>query len=298
LSLSRNLRSAAAVVALTGCALGAATDEASYRASVEKWRQAYEAELRSDQGWLTVSGLFWLHEGANTFGSGAKRDIVLPASAPAEAGTFEFHAGKTVALIRAGVAATENGKPVQTVELHADAPSDQIAIGDLKLMVHQSGKRYAIRLRDLHSSLRKNFVGTRWFPIDPSYRIVAKWVPYDQPRVVQIQNVMGDTGSIEIPGYATFTLDGQPIKLLAEVDGNDFEVIFRDATSGHETYGAARFLDSEAPRNGTVVLDFNEAYNPPCAYNPYTTCPLPLSENRLKVPIEAGEKKYAGRSTH
>jgi uncharacterized protein len=284
-----------ALCALVGCACLA--DDGEYRASVEKWRQAYEVDLRSDDGWLTVSGLFWLHEGANTFGSGKANNIVLPASAPAEAGTFEFHAGKTVARIRAGVAATQNGKPVQTVELRPDTRSDQIAIGDLKLMVHRSGDRYAIRLRDRHSALRENFAGTRWFPIDPSYRIVAKWVPYDKPRIVQIQNIKGDVGSVEIPGYASFSLHGQPIKLL-EVEGNDFEVVFRDATSGHETYGAARFLDSEAPKDGTVVLDFNKAYNPPCAYNPYTTCPLPLPENRLEVPIQAGEKKYAGPLPH
>ena len=223
---------------------------------------------------------------------------MLPPSAPAEAGAFEFHSGKTIAHIRTGVTATQNGKPVQTVELRPDAPGDQIAIGDLKLMVHRSGDRYAVRLKDLHSALRKGFAGTRWFPIDSAYRVVAKWVPYDKPRIVQIQNILGDTGSIQIPGYASFTLHGQPIRLLAEVEGNDFEAIFRDATSGHETYGAARFLDSEAPKNGTVVLDFNEAYNPPCAYNPYTTCPLPLPENRLKVPIQAGEKKYAGPSAH
>lgn len=288
----------ASVLCVLVCGSSFAADDLPYRASVEKWRQAYEADLKSDGGWLTVSGLFWLHEGANTFGSGKANDIVLPASAPAQAGTFEFHSGKTIAHMRPGVSATVNGKAVETIDLRPDTSSDQIAIGGLKLLVHQSGDRYAIRLKDPNSALRKSFIGTRWFPIDSSYRIVAKWVPYDKPRVVQIQNVLGDIGPVEIPGYASFTLHGQPVKLLAEVEGNDFEAIFRDATSGHESYGAARFLDAEAPRNGQVILDFNEAYNPPCAYNPYTTCPLPLPENRLKLAIPAGEKKYLGPSGH
>jgi uncharacterized protein len=304
-----------AIAAATLCAaafsfsLAGSPDDASYRASVEKWRQEYEVALKADYGWLSVSGLFWLHEGANEFGSDPLNDIVLPSPAPADAGTFEFYSNqsgqggrgsqgsRTVVHIKPGVMATMNGKRIETAELHADTP-DQIALGDLRLLVHASGDRYAIRLKDKHSALRKNFAGLRWFPVDDSYRVVAHFVPYDKPKSAEVQNIMGDAGTISIPGYVAFTLHGQPVRLDAEADGSDLSFVFRDLTSGKETYGAARFLDTTLEKGGKVILDFNEAYNPPCAYNPYTTCPLPLPQNRLRVQIAAGEMKYAGGGAH
>lgn len=275
-----------------------AADDASYRASVEKWRQEYEAQLKAPDGWLSVSGLFWLHEGDNTFGSAPTNDIVLPAAAPAEAGVFEFHAGKTTVRVKPGVAATMKSKPVVRAELRPDESNDEIALGDLTMYIHQSGQRFAVRLKDKNSALRKNFAGLRWYPVDPAYRVAAKWVAYDQPHVVQVQNIMGDIGTEEIPGYAEFSLRGQTVRLEGDVEDNEIEFVIRDLTSGHGTYGAARFVVGPAPREGKVVIDFNEAYNPPCAYNPYTTCPLPLPGNRMKIAIEAGEKSYAGQSAH
>jgi uncharacterized protein len=268
-------------------------DTATYRQAVEKWRQAYEAELKSDSGWLTVSGLFWLHEGENTFGSGPLNDIVLPPSAPASAGSFQFHLGRTSVRLTPGVTATLNGKPAETAEMHPDSDTDQLSIGDLTLYVHSSGDRYTIRLRDKNSRLRKDFTGTRWFPVAESYRVTAQYVPYDKPRQIEIQNVMGDTLEETIPGYVAFSLHGQALQLDAELNGSGgLSLVFRDLTSGKETYAASRFLEADPPKDGRVVLDFNEAYNPPCAYNPYTTCPLPPPQNRLPARIEAGEKIY------
>lgn len=295
------LRSAAliAFASLTFASLicAAATEDSAYRASVEKWRQQYEASLKADYGWLSVSGLFWLHDGANKFGSDPLNDIVLPSPAPPDAGTFDFHAGHTVAHLKPGVAATIKGKRIETAELRADTP-DQIELGDLRLLVHASGDRYAIRLKDRRSALRKNFAGLSWYPVNAGYRVVGRFVPYDKPKTVDVQNIMGDTGKMTVPGYVVFTLHGQEVRLDAEVDGTDISFVFRDLTSGKETYGAARFLDTTLPANKQVILDFNEAYNPPCAYNPYTTCPLPLPQNRMRVRIEAGEKKYVGGVTH
>jgi uncharacterized protein (DUF1684 family) len=287
------LRVAASVLAATAiCAFaGAAPDGAPYRASVEKWRQAYEADLTSDNGWLTVSGLFWLHDGENRFGSDPLNDIVLPAPVPTDAGSFDFHNGKTVVHVKPGVAATIRGAKVTTAEMKHDS-DDRLVIGDLTLYVHASGDRYAIRLKDKNSKLRKDFTGLKWFPVNEAYRVDARFVPYDKPKTVMIQNIMGDAGPEQIPGYVEFTLNGQTLRLDAEKEGSDLSFVLRDLTSGHETYGAARFLDTELGKDGHVVLDFNEAYNPPCAYNPYTTCPLPEPENRLRVRIEAGEKSY------
>jgi hypothetical protein len=269
-----------------------ADEGATYRASVEKWRQEYEADLRSDHGWLTISGLFWLHEGENRFGSDPTNDIVLPDSAPAEAGYFEFHAGKTIAHIKPGVA-TMNGKPVVTAELRPDSRDDRVALSALTLWVHASGDRYAIRMRDPTSPLRRDFHGLSWFPIDESYRVVARFMAYDQPKQVPIQNLAGDSLALPISGYVIFSLHGQELRLDAQSDKDGgLTFVIRDLTSGKETYAAARFLDADAPKDGKVMLDFNEAYNPPCAYNPYTTCPLPPPGNRLHTRIEAGEKAY------
>ncbi len=160
--------------------------------------------------------------------------------------------------------------------------------------MHASGDRYAVRLKDKNSALRRNFAGLRWYPVDESYRVTGRFVPYDKPKTVEVQNIMGDTGQMTVPGYVAFTLHGQEVRLEPEADGTDLSFVFRDLTSGKETYGAARFLDTTLLPNSQVILDFNEAYNPPCAYNPYTTCPLPLPQNRLRVRIEAGEKKYRG----
>ena len=289
------LRAGAPLVALAAvCALAAppaAPDGEAYRASVEKWRAAYQADLTSGNGWLTVSGLFWLHDGTNTFGSNPLDDIVLPAPVPAEAGTFEFHNGSTIVHMKPGVDATMHGKQVSTAAMRPDS-DDRLVMGSLTLYVHASGERYAIRMKDKNSKLRKDFTGLKWFPVDPAYRVLGRWVPYAKPKTEMIANVMGDTGPEQFYGYVEFMLKGQKLRLEPEQDGSEFEFVFRDLTSGHETYGAARFLDTTLGKDGSVVMDFNEAYNPPCAYNPYTTCPLPTPGNRLAVRIEAGEKSY------
>jgi uncharacterized protein (DUF1684 family) len=273
-----------------------ADEAAAYRASIEKWRQEYEEDLTSDHGWLTISGLFWLHEGENRFGSDPTNDIVLPDSAPADAGVFEFHAGKTIAHMKPGVAATMNGKPVVTAELRPDSREDRIKLGPLTLWVHASGDRYAIRLRDPNSALRHDFRGLTWFPVDESYRVSARFVTYDQPKKVSIQNLAGDSLMLPLNGIAVFTLHGQEFRLEGYFDPPEnptaVSFVIRDLTSGKETYAAARFLDADVPKDGNVILDFNEAYNPPCAYNPYTTCPLPPPGNRMRTRIEAGEKVY------
>jgi uncharacterized protein len=273
-----------------------ADEAAAYRTSIEKWRQEYEADLTSDHGWLTISGLFWLHDGENRFGSDPTNDIVLSDSAPADAGVFEFHAGKTIAHIKPGVTATMNDKPVVTAELRPDSREDRIKLGSLTLWVHASGDRYAIRLRDPNSALRHDFHGLTWFPVDESYRVTARFVTYEQPKKVSIQNLAGDSLVLPLNGFAVFTLHGQEFRLEGYFDPPEnptaVSFVIRDLTSGKETYAAARFLDVDVPKDGNVILDFNEAYNPPCAYNPYTTCPLPPPGNRLRTRIEAGEKAY------
>ena len=288
------LMAALACALCIGMATTAVADDAAYKSSVEKWRQDYENDLKSDHGWLSISGLFWLHEGENHFGSDPLNDIALPdSSAPADAGYFEFTGGKIKVHVKPGLAITMNGKPVETAELRPDSSEDRLTIGDLQLWVHASGARYAVRLRDKNSKVRQSFTGLHWFPVDESYRVTARYMPYDKPRQVGIQNLAGDAIELPISGYVVFTLRGQELRLEGGTDDKGaLSFVFRDLTSGKETYGAGRFLDTDPVKNGEVVLDFNEAYNPPCAYNPYTTCPIPPPENRLRARIEAGEMNY------
>jgi len=285
------------------------TDPA-YRAEIEKWRQQREARLTSDNGWLTVAGLFWLKEGDNRFGSSPLNDIVLPEpSVAAETGNFVLNNGKITLHVNSAGANGASGSPAKAKVLldgkpvHGDVAmlpdSDDkgpsvLTIGDLTLLVHASGARLGIRLKDKDSRLRREFAGLSWFPVDESYRVTAQYLPYASPKEVQIPNILGDVDKMSSPGEVVFTLQGKQLRMEAvQDDPNSLWFIFRDMTSGKETYGAARFLYSALPANGKVVLDFNEAYNPPCAFNPYTTCPLPPLENRLPVRIEAGEKKYS-----
>jgi hypothetical protein len=218
--------------------------------------------------------------------------MVLPAgSAPAQAGLFIFHHGKTLVQVNPGVRLLLNGKAIRSAELAPEA--SRLQLGDLTLSVHLSGDRYAIRLRDKNSAIRKHFRGTQWFPVDPSYRITARYVPYNPPKSLEVQNALGDFDKTMIVGMVIFSLHGQQLRLDAETDETPgLFLVFRDLTSGKQTYPASRFLHTVPPRNGMVVLDFNEAYNPPCAYDPYTTCPLPPPGNRLRVAIQAGEKSY------
>jgi uncharacterized protein (DUF1684 family) len=272
---------------------------ASYVQLVEAWRKNYEAKLTSDAGWLTVSGIFWLHEGENRFGSDPLNDIVLPPTVPPLGGVFDFHAGKTTVRLGKGVQGTISGKAVESAELRPDQKADYLVLGDLTLYVHATGARFAIRLRDKNSKVRKNFTGVKWFPIDETYRVTAKYFPYDQPKEFESQNILGDTIKVKALGYMLFTLRGQELRLEAEAadEGPGFFIVFRDLTSGKSTYPASRFLDPDGPKDGpggkTVELDFNKARNPPCAYNPYTTCPVPVPTNRLRVEIPAGEKMYS-----
>jgi len=268
------------IVLLAAIAVVAAGAASSYQSEIAGWRRAREVALKADGGWLSVAGLFWLHEGANRFGKDASNDVVLPDGA-AQAGVFDLHQAKvTVAM---------DGR---TREVAPDS-ADVIKAGRLNLFVIKRGDRYGIRLKDPDSQYRREFHGIEYFPADERYRVTARFVA--ERRTIPILNILGQTEPSECPGYAVFRLNGQELRLypiLEEPGAKQLFYIFRDQTTGKGTYGAGRFLYSDLPQDGQVTLDFNKAYNPPCAFTPYATCPLPPKENHLAVRIEAGEKKY------
>jgi uncharacterized protein len=295
---SRVARAAAAAGAAVACLSAAFADDA-YTAAIEKWRADRETRLKAEGGWLSVAGLFWLKEGTNTFGTDPASDIVLPKdAAPAHAGTFALEGGKATVQAEPGVGLTCEGKPVIRRALRSDTGGDEpdvLKLGRLTMTVIERGGRYAIRLRDNDSKMRREFTGLHWFPVKEPYRVTARYVSYPSLKPVTVPNILGATEKMPSPGYAVFTLDGKEVRLegvLEEPNATELFFIFKDGTSGKETYPAGRFLYSDLPKHGEVVLDFNKAYNPPCAFTPYATCPLPPEQNRLPMRIEAGELRY------
>jgi uncharacterized protein (DUF1684 family) len=279
-----------ALVCLTGEAQTKKTRD-EYSASILKWRQERQGKLRADDGWLTVAGLFWLKQGKNTFGSAESNAIELPKSEPSKAGSFVLKQGKVFLHLNPGIQMTLNGKPAQDVELRAD--TDKLQSGDITMFVINRGDKIGVRLKEKNSAARKSFKGLSYYRIDPNLRVVADFVPYDPPKKIAIPTVLGTKVDEPSPGRAEFVIAGKKLSLEpVEEDADTLFFIFKDPTAGHETYGAGRFLYTPKPRDGKVVLDFNKAENPPCAFTPYATCPLPPPQNRLDVPIRAGEKKY------
>ena len=290
---------ATALVALSAVsaprAAGVAAADAAHAKEVETWRAKHEADYTKE--YVPLAGLFFLKPGQNTAGSGSSNDIVLPKSAPASLGRFIYQNGRIRFEPRPGAAVKLRNQLVASpVELRSDGgtqPPDELAIGDVTLWVHESGQRRAIRMRDPQGDVARSFAGFRWFPIDERYRVTGRFIKDPAAHEVRVPNQLGDEEVDTTEGVVEFALNGQAVRLrpMTTRPGRLW-FIFRDGTSGHETYATARFLYADLRKDGVAVLDFNEAYNPPCAFNPYTTCPLPLSENRLKVRILSGEKVY------
>ena len=287
--------------ALAAAIAGGTAPDPGYAREIETWRRERAQRLTADGGWLPVAGLFWLKPGANRFGSDPGDEIVLPAhSAPAQAGVFVLDGPRVRVEVRAGVPVTLAGQPVTRRQVRSDAGGaapDVLSLGALTMQIIERGGRLGVRLKDMKSPARAAFKGLRYFPIDPRYRVVASFAPHATPVTLRVPNVLGMVEEMSSPGTASFALPGSaaPLQLDAVREPGETELffIFRDATSGKTTYGAGRFLYAAPPVDGKVVLDFNRAYSPPCAFTPHATCPLPPPHNRLPVAVEAGEM-FAG----
>ena len=279
--------------ALLALAAAPAPQAQDYTAETEAWRTEREARLAADDGWLTIAGLFFLTEGDNTFGASPLNDVVLR-TGPDSAGVFTLRRGEITVRATAGEALTIDGRDTARARLwpYEGGSRPTITIGPLSLFGHYSGDRLAIRLRDRDSEIRRDFTGLRWFPVAEDFRVRGRYIPHAEPRTVVLPNILGDVETFRTSGSVAFSVGGTEHRMTAFDAGGRLWFIFRDLTSGGETYPAARFLYADAPEDGWTTVDFNRAYNPPCAFNPYTTCPLPPLENRLPVRIEAGEMHY------
>lgn len=276
------------------CSGGEAFDPDAYRETEAAWRAEQEADLRSDRSWLTVAGLHFLTPGEHVVGSGEDADLRLPARFPEAAVTVTWSKeGVATARVADGLAASVGGEPFTGGALEVGEDGAVHLDDRVRFWLHTSGERRALRLRDLDHPARTNFTGRRWFPVDPAYRFEARFDRYAQRREVEAVNIRGDIERYVSDGEAVFEFGGEEVRLQAftRSSGNLF-FILSDATSGQETYRAARFLEMPPADGDRAVVDFNRAENPPCGFSRFTTCPTPPPGNRLAVRIEAGELRY------
>ena len=280
-------------------------DQASWQRDLLAWRAQRATNLQAPEGWLSLVALGWLQEGDNTFGSAEDSRVQIAGKAPAHIAVVHLEKGALRLLPPVGGFPKDlllDGQPAKEQVLFADdadKPS-KLTIGTITVIVIHRDDRFALRVKDLQAPTRTAFHGLRWYEPNPAYRVHARWIPYNPPKTLDIPTVLGTTTHMPAPGAAEFTIDGKVVRLepvLEDPKATDLFFILRDATSKTTTYGAGRFLYTDFPDHGLnqpgeLWLDFNRLYNPPCSFTPYATCPLPPPQNRLSVPIPAGEQRY------
>lgn len=274
-------------------------DPIEHRREVEAWREQRIASLRREDGWLTLVGLFWLEKGENSVGADPKSRVVLPSGkAPGRLGTITLGADGASFSAAAGQTVEVDGKPVGNAVLATDAeghPPTVLRHGPLRIYLIDRAGRIGVRVKDSQSGALAAFHGIESYPIDARWRIEAKVERHDPPKKIPVPNILGATYPSTSPATLVFDVGGRTFRLDAvdEEGTTDWFVIFGDQTNGKETYGGGRFLYVTPPAPGApAVVDFNKAYNPPCVFSPYATCPLPPKQNKLAVRIEAGEKAF------
>ncbi len=257
-----------------------------------------EERLKQPDGWLSLVGLHWLKEGSQTLGCDTKNEIALPKGAcPTTMGEIELKSGVISLRPSVGIEIILNGKPISNrIQIKTDeGQADVMTFGRLQATVIKRSKGYALRVKDPQSPTLKKFHGLQWFEIDPHAVMRARWIPETTPKTIKIPNILGGTDDSKSAGKLEFEWQGQKQSLLALDEGDSFFILLKDKTSGRGTYPAGRFLYAKKPKKEDlfVELDFNQVYNPPCAYTPFATCPLPPRENHLQIEIKAGEKYVA-----
>ena len=274
------------------------TTDPTYVAEIEAWNARRTESLRGPNGWLNLAGLFWLKDGINSFGSDSYSNLVFPSALGIkEGGYFLLEKGIVTQSLLPGISIAVDGKAVtgMTVVFHPDSTRQpMMENGSIRWFIIKRDNKYGVRVRDLNHPNLANFTGVERFPVDVSWKVVATWEETPD-RTLPITNVLGQTTDQAAPGRLTFTLEGEEFHLdaLDEGDPDELFIIFGDATNTIETYGAGRYLYVSRPDSaGQVVMDFNRAQNPPCAFTEFATCPLPPKQNVMGIRVLAGEKDY------
>jgi hypothetical protein len=267
-----------------------------YITEVKEWHKQRIENLKKENGWLNLIGLFWLKEGVNSFGSDKTNDILFPENISENfMGVFELMDSIVTIKVMDGIKIINEGNPIEEMKLRYDLQGKPTVLEykSLRWNVIKRGEKFGIRLRNLDAELVKSFPGIETYPIKDDWKIEALFEQYNPPKEISIPTVIGTIEKEKSPGALIFTKDGIELKLDVTDAGKSYFVIFADRTNGNETYGAGRFLSVDKPdSSGKIFIDFNKAYNPPCAFTKYATCPLPPAQNHLKIEITAGEKIF------
>lgn len=267
----------------------------AYLSEIEQWHAKRIENLKKENSWLNLVGLYWLKEGENKFGSARDNNIVFPAKALDYIGTFTLKDSVVTIKILPGVKVLLNDLEASEMAMQNDLTGNPttLRLDSFKWFIIKRGERYGIRLRDLDAPLLKEFKGIDRFPVNKDWHIEAKFVPYNPPKKIMVPNILGDSDEEIVFGKLVFKIKDKEFSLDPIDSGDKFFIIFADETNGESTYGAGRFLYADKPdSSGKVKLDFNKAYNPPCVFTKYATCPLPPEQNRLGIKITAGEKSF------
>ncbi len=284
-----------ATVILAQPAMGGESEPARYERALAEWRADRVASLKGPDGWLNLAGLYWLKGGANSFGAAAGNDLVAPeGSAPPRLGDFVVDNGMVTFKTEPGVEVFHGELPVTDVLLTDDQDGEPTLLthGSLAWTVIRRMDRVGVRLRNYDHPAIAAFEGIESYPTDPDWRIVARFEAYPEPRKIRLATVVQGLGwEPTVPGALEFEARGQSLSLEAYRSDGGFFIVFADGTTGDTTYPAGRYLAANLPGpDGTTILDFNRAYNPPCVFSEFATCPLATPRNRLPVAVEAGEK--------
>jgi uncharacterized protein (DUF1684 family) len=282
-------------------------DLAAYEAEVMDWRAGRLERLMAPTGYLTQIGLYLLEDGSYSMGSAAGSDFLLPATAAETVGELQVSGGEVRMHVAEGVTVTQDGAPVTDILMPPDTSGELVLLshGSIAWSVIERGGKLAVRIRDFEHPWVESFGPLPYYDIDPALRVTAKLVPYDEPRTVTVNTVIEGFQQYPVsPGVAVFEIAGQPYELEPTISGERLFFVFGDETNRDETYGAGRFVYTAQPgEDGTMILDFNQSYSPPCAFNDFATCPVASPHNRLPIRIEAGEKfdpalHYSPGATH
>ncbi len=284
------------IILLYACKKQSEADLA-YIDEINQWHQKRISRLKAEDGWLNLVGRTWLKPGENRFGSAKDNDVIIESDkVPAYMGSFFFKDSVVIMKVNSGINVLLNGKPVKEIRMIDDQKPDMTVFqySTIKWNLIIRDTLYGVRFRDIESPAVKNFPGIERFPISSKWKFNATFKPYNPPKEIFIPNVLGQINKELSPGAVVFEYEGNFYEIDAIDEGEKLFLIFADKTSGEETYGGGRYIYVDKPdSNGNIILDFNKAYNPPCVFTKFATCPLPPNQNYLNLRIEAGEKNFA-----